>query len=126
MVAGLKVTTSGTPGPDYSWSETARGTQPYALVLETSRSDERWTFLAHSERNEIAISSSGSQRPRKTWAPIDPKTISDVIADPFERSRYFVATTGQGILIYISQPDTAVADSDSSGIDTATAAGGGR
>ncbi|MHB0970144.1 MAG: WD40/YVTN/BNR-like repeat-containing protein [Thermoanaerobaculia bacterium] len=126
VVAGLKGTTSGTPGPDYSWSETARGTQPYALVLETSRSDERWTFLAHSERNEIAISSSGSQRPRKTWAPIDPKTISDVIADPFERSRYFVATTGQGILIYISQPDTAVADSDSSGIDTATAAGGGR
>jgi photosystem II stability/assembly factor-like uncharacterized protein len=126
VVAGLKGTTAGKAGPDYAWSENGLGSQPYALVLETSRKNERLTFLAHAERNEIAISSNAAQRLRKTWAPIDPKSISEVVADPFERTRYFVATTGQGVLIFTYVPDSMLAESDAAGVEHSDTASGGR
>lgn len=100
VIAGLQGVRAGHIDFRKAWHEAAAPGMAYASVYQTHGSENRTIILASREKTELLISDAEKPEWRPMPLPARSLDVMTIAADPFDARDLFVATGGQGILIY--------------------------
>jgi len=99
VVAGVKGVKAGAIDALKRWKDEPAPDLNYASVIETERDASTIVWLTSRDQSELYVSEVGSQW-RQVSLPARLVDVEAIAADPFDRERFYLATGGQGILIY--------------------------
>lgn len=125
VIAGMQGVRAGHVDFRKQWHGADAPAMTYASVYQTYGVENRSVVLASREKTELLISDTDKPEWRPMALPARSLDVMTIAADPFNARDLFVATGGQGILIYRGVDRVAAAPS-TGGSSAAYSAGGSK
>lgn len=104
MVASSQGIRAGRVDFGRRWQESQVPASSSASVYQTDGGVQRTVFLASREPHELFVNDVAGNEWRKIWLPIQSKEIMSIASDPFDPTRFFVGTSGEGVYVYRDAP----------------------
>jgi photosystem II stability/assembly factor-like uncharacterized protein len=124
FVAGVSGVRAGRVDAFGSWRSMKAPDAEYAAVLGASRRADDLLFLTSRQQREVLVSTPDQAGWLEMTLPMQGTEITTIAPDPFKKDRYYVGTTGGGVLIYEGAMRQYVQREETGAPVTATAAGG--
>lgn len=93
----------------------------HAAVFSGERAGGRMLFLTARAQHQILVGDAAATNWREMPLPIRNTDVTSIVADPFQRDRYYMATFGEGVFVY----QTAASRRLAASVHAVTGAGGG-
>ena len=100
FIAGTQGVRAGMIDPERRWRSTAAPDAQQASVHGGSRTSGSMLFVTSREQREVLVGEPTASDWSELTLPLRGTEITSILPDPFIRDRYYVATLGEGVLVY--------------------------
>ena len=100
FVAGAQGVHAGRVDVDRIWHQADAPDALYASVFGAARSNDEMLFLTSRQQRDILVADANNADWRTIALPSRHAEVTAVAPDPFQRSRFYVGTLGEGVFVY--------------------------
>jgi photosystem II stability/assembly factor-like uncharacterized protein len=100
FIAGTQGVRAGAIDEERRWRSTAAPDAQQASVHGGSRTSGSMLFVTSREQREVLVGEPTASDWSELTLPLRGTEITSILPDPFLRDRYYVATLGEGVLVY--------------------------
>jgi hypothetical protein len=100
FVAGAQGVHAGRVDEDRIWRQAEAPDAQYASVFGATRSTDEMLFLTSRSQRDILVSEPTDPEWKTIVLPTRTAEVTTVAPDPFQSTRFFIGTVGEGVYVY--------------------------